>query len=208
MANVRKKSVSFTFYIVHYIKRLKSVTLTFPERGHSYMECDRNMTLIPKKQFAELPKDTYHIIREARVKTSPFRVIECEQNMFKDWNTFFKTKNEYAKKLAMRTRPIKELKVETDHFRTISHRSSYNGYWESSIVIATKRTLQKKKTEEEAEALSTGEFFLLSNAYDARLPLPEAKWRDLQDLIPFLTSTEAREFYRNLPHGNVIDEDE
>ncbi|KAG8305611.1 hypothetical protein J6590_066631 [Homalodisca vitripennis] len=172
------------------------------------MECDRNMTLIPKKPFAELLKDTYNIIREARAKPSPFRIIECEQTMVKDWTTLLKTNNEYAKKLAMRTRPIKELKVETDHFRTISHRSSYNGYWESSIVIATKRTLQKKKTEEEAEALSTGEFFLPSNAYDARLPLPEAKWRDLQDLTPFLTSTEAREFYRNLPHGNVIDEDE
>ncbi|KAG8335489.1 hypothetical protein J6590_066926 [Homalodisca vitripennis] len=166
------------------------------------------MTLIPKKQFAELPKGTHNLIREARAKPSPFRVIEFEQTMFKDWTTFFKTNNEYAKILAMRTRPIKELKVETDYFSTISHRSSYNGNWESSIVIATKRTLQKKKTEEEAEALSTGEFFLPSNAYDARLPLPEAKWRDMQDLTPFLTSTEAREFYRNLPHGNVIDEDE
>lgn len=37
----------------------------FIEREHSYMECDYNMMLIPKKQVAELPKDWYSIIRKS-----------------------------------------------------------------------------------------------------------------------------------------------
>lgn len=47
----------YLHYIVHTIKRLDSVKIVFPIRGHSYMECDKNFGLIKKKTIAELPKD-------------------------------------------------------------------------------------------------------------------------------------------------------
>lgn len=44
----------YIHYVVHQTKRFASITVTFTERGHSYMECDRDMVLIPKKRAAEL----------------------------------------------------------------------------------------------------------------------------------------------------------
>lgn len=63
-------------YIVYKCRRLDSVTVTFPERGYSYVECDRNMAPIPKKVISEVPSDLYEIIENARIKSSPFKVVQ------------------------------------------------------------------------------------------------------------------------------------
>lgn len=169
--------IKYLHYAVHFMKRLETVTVTFPERGHSYLECDRNMTLIPKKQVAEIPQDLYNIIRQARVKPSPFQVIQCEQELFRDWTTFFKQSEVYKGKLAMQTRPIKELKITVEHYRTISHRPTFNGRWESSVVLQTTKRRRQ-------QALPDGQFMLPESAYEKPLPLPEAKWKDLE-VTPF-----------------------
>lgn len=169
--------IKYLHYAVHFIKRLETVTVTFPERGHSYLECDRNMTLIPKKQVAEIPQDLYNIIRQARVKPSPFQVIQCEQELFRDWTTFFKESKVYKGKLAMQTRPIKELEIKAVHYRTISHRPTFNGSWESSVVLQTTKNRGRQ------QALPDGQFLLPEPAYEKQLPLPEAKWKDLQVIL-------------------------
>lgn len=175
--NKNNTLIRYLHYVVHKIKRLYSITVTFPERGHSYMECDRNMALIPKRKAAELPQDWYEAIRGARAKPSPFMVIECEQSMFKDWTKFFNTVGYYKKKLPVPIRPIKELKIEEIHPRTISLRTTYNGHWQSSVI--TER--------ESSQGLQPGEFFYPDEAYQGRIPVPRAKWKDLQvTLILFL----------------------
>jgi hypothetical protein len=57
------------------------------QRSHSYMECDRNMALVPKKVKTEVPSDLYEVIENARVKPSPFKVVSCDQSIVK---LFFK----------------------------------------------------------------------------------------------------------------------
>lgn len=86
----------YVYYSVKFIKRLSTVMDTLPDRRHTYMECDHNMTLITKKQVAEFPKDWYNITRKSTVKPTPFNVTEYEQKMFKDWTKFFKERNEYT----------------------------------------------------------------------------------------------------------------
>lgn len=39
----------YCHYIVHELKRLKSIVLIFPIQGHSFLECDENMSLVNKK---------------------------------------------------------------------------------------------------------------------------------------------------------------
>lgn len=48
----------FLYHLVHVEKKLDSVMMTFPVRGHSYLENDKNMGLIKyKKAKVEIPDD-------------------------------------------------------------------------------------------------------------------------------------------------------
>ena len=38
----------FCHYLVHHEKRFESIKITFPIRGHSYMECDRDILVLSK----------------------------------------------------------------------------------------------------------------------------------------------------------------
>ncbi|KAK5647988.1 hypothetical protein RI129_002880 [Pyrocoelia pectoralis] len=106
--------------------------------GHSYMECDRNMGLINQKACVELPSDWNEQITSARVKPSPFQVINCEdQGLFRSWTTFLAQL--FLKKCPFESRPIKELAVSLGIPRMIQHRETYNGIYTSSVVVPPKR---------------------------------------------------------------------
>lgn len=75
--------VRILHYIVHDIKRLDSIQVTFPIRGHSYLECDKNMGLINLKTRMELPKDWIDVLKNARKKPEPFKVIDVDQTITK-----------------------------------------------------------------------------------------------------------------------------
>ncbi|XP_039290187.1 uncharacterized protein LOC120352657 [Nilaparvata lugens] len=94
-------------YIVHFIKRLKSIKLVFPVRGHSYLECDRNMGLINQKTRVELPSEWNSVVESARAKPSPFKVVSCDdQKIFKAWSKFLS--DIYVKKCPFKSRPVRE----------------------------------------------------------------------------------------------------
>lgn len=40
----------FMHFMVHTVKRLESIKITFPIRGHSYLECDKNMGIVNLKK--------------------------------------------------------------------------------------------------------------------------------------------------------------
>ena len=50
-----------TFRFVHWLvnteRRLRSIKVTFPERGHSYMECDKDMGLINQKAYVDVSSE-------------------------------------------------------------------------------------------------------------------------------------------------------
>lgn len=52
------------------------------------MVCDRNMALINQKYSAEVVKDLITAFQIARVKPSPFEVIERDPAMFRKWPSY------------------------------------------------------------------------------------------------------------------------
>ena len=67
----RGQNKNFTFFRflygqVYLWNRFDSVRVSFPVRGHSYMECDRDFAFINKKVPAELPSEWYAEFRSAR----------------------------------------------------------------------------------------------------------------------------------------------
>lgn len=174
-------------------KRFKEVTITFPVRGHSYMEPDKNMGLIPRRTEAELPSDMRDVIRSARVKPSPFGVVDFGRENFKDWGKFLSDR--YVKKFTAKTRPIKEVRITQIKSRTIDHRCSYNGLYTSTVVTLpmTKRTQQLGALSQPSEP---------GPSYPQPIPVPKAKYEDLQVLKRFCRD-DAQEFYSRLPHNET-----
>ena len=72
--NKNSTMIRFLHYMAVTQKRFDEVTVTFPIRGHSYMEPDKNMGLINKRVHAEMPDDWREVIKYSRVKPSPFEV--------------------------------------------------------------------------------------------------------------------------------------
>lgn len=157
---------NFTFfrychYVVHYLKRLSSVTITFPMRGHSFLECDKNMGLINSKSRAEVPRQWADAIRAARVKPQPFIVIEVSQDMVRDWTSFFAKNNTYVAKACFKTRPIKEAKVEACHLRFLQYRNTFNGAWSSAVITRPNHTIEQNQ-------LMDGEFYFPDKSYQGK----------------------------------------
>lgn len=151
----------FIHYLVHHEKRFESIRVTFPVRGHSYLESDKDMGLIRRKTKAELPKDWIDIIKDARAKPTPFQVVEVDGSMIRDWTDFLQPR--YRPKCPFPSRVIKEMKIERHHPRLIRHRDTYNGTWTTSVITAPAGRL-----EEEPE-LAEGEFLFPSPCYEGKL---------------------------------------
>lgn len=109
----------------------------------------------------ELPQGLYQVNREERVKPCPFTVIECDQIIIKDWVNFFDNNGHYKKTLTIQTRPIKEIRLEETHPKTLSFRQYFKDIWESSTIIA-----RETKT-------------LPVDGYDGPCPISTPKWKDL-----------------------------
>lgn len=124
--------IKFCHYVVYIAKRLDSIKITFPVRGHSYMDCDRNMALINQTYTSEIPEDWIIIVQNARVKPSPFKVVDIDVSFFKDWNSFLEPL--YTKKCPFATRPIRQIVFKSEHSRLVEHRAFFNGHWTVSPI--------------------------------------------------------------------------
>lgn len=176
-------------YIVHYAKRLDKIIMVFPIRGHSYLECDRNMGLINQKSVVETPSEWNEVIENSRSKPTPFRVISCEnQDIFKSWTKFLSPL--YTKMCPFKTRPVLQLSIVSHHPRMMLHRHTFNGKHEESIVTKPKR---------KHISLPEGCFHLPELAYCGLLPLKKAKYDDIQHLKKFC-SVKSQSYFDTLPH--------
>lgn len=130
--------IRYLYHLVHVQKRFDEVKISFPIRGHSFMECDKDFGLIQQKSRVELPNEWAEVFRAARVKPNPFDVMEVTFDFFKCWTTHFSTLP-YKHKCPMKVRPIRELKVVKEHPRLVYHRSTWNGIWETAVLIEPKK---------------------------------------------------------------------
>jgi len=201
----------YLHYVVHVTKRLDSIVVTFPIRGHSYMECDRDMGVINQKIRVELPEDWYREIRSCRIKPNPFNVLEVDQSLIRNWSQLLDTM--YVKKPPYKSRPIRELRISNCHPRLLEHRDAYNGHWKSSIIrprIATSELQLPMREFILPPKLYTGKFalqlnifcFLCSISFADPIKITQEKFKDLLHLSQFCTSENARSFYKGLPHNS------
>ncbi|PSN33909.1 hypothetical protein C0J52_20398 [Blattella germanica] len=123
----------YLHWLINGQQRFEQIHMTFPVRGHSYLECDKNMGLINQKSRVETPNEWNEVIRAARRKPSPFHVVEVQQDFIYNWTSYFKTP--FKKKCPFQTRPVTEIKFCQEHPRTVNIRTTYNGQWESYDVI-------------------------------------------------------------------------
>lgn len=171
--------IRYCHYLVCFLKRLKSLKLTFPVVGHSYMECDKDVGLIKTKTRTEVPQDWVTVFKESRVKPAPFNVVEVEIEMIRDWSSFLAPF--YLDKCTFATRPIRELRIEQDETRLVYHRESFNGSWVSSVVAPAvekkmKKSSKKTKVPNETKPklilpmgpLLEGEFYFPPAAYEGK----------------------------------------
>lgn len=160
--NKNQSVFKFIHYLVHYRRRFTSVKITFPIRGHSYLECDKNFGLINFKTAMEIPKDWYNLLSISRVKPEPFIVKVVDQNMIRNWALLLPTLR-YIKKLPFKIQDLREIEAEASHPRLLLHRSTYNGPVLTSVVT------RARKRNEPIEVLRKNEFFYPEHAYEGKL---------------------------------------
>lgn len=189
--------IRFLHFLVTKKGRFNTIKVIFPIRGHSYLECDRDMSIVKQNSYTETPEDWREVLRNARVKPFPFEVIDCGEDLnFQNWTEYLSSI--YTAKCPFPTRPIRMLKISVENKRLIYHKPSYFGaYYSSPIEKQPPKRSKKKQPQNSSEALE------LQNSYNGKLPLNAAKYRDLLHLIQFLENPEAKMFYQNLTSNHL-----
>lgn len=123
--------IRFLHYVVYEIKLFDSITITFPVRGHSYLECDRDMSIINLKTKMETPDDFYELIKQSRCRPAPYKVVPVESDDIKGWSNFIG--RFYVKQCPFKTQPIKEIQFRQDS-RLVKYRYTYHGSWETAAI--------------------------------------------------------------------------
>lgn len=171
--NKNSALIKFCHYMVSNLKRLKVIKITYPIRGHSYLECDKNTALIKKKARCEIPDDWCQEIECSRVKPTPFVVVRVEEEptIIKSWTDFLDCF--YEKKLSFPTRPIREILFQDGHTVLISLRSSFNGPWQQ--VPLKKITMKKKRQRQLLFPLTEKQWYQVEQEEKKKMVLLTAK---------------------------------
>ena len=186
--------IRFVYFMVHIQRRFGSITLHFPIRGHSYLECDRDMSNVKQDTRTEHPSDWENVVRAARKHPAPYNIISMNQEMFLRITDGLKPR--FRATCPVPTRPIRELKIDQDHPEEILHRSNWGGEFETAPVMPNRR--RRGPVQE----------ITLKKAYTQAIPLSKEKFKDLQVLKRFC-SAPNQDFYAALPtNKNVPDTEE
>ena len=170
------------YYMVHVIKRFESIKITFPIRGHSYMECDKDMGLLNQKTVVQKPDGWVEAFRTARATPTPFNVIEPDQDIFYNFGACLT--NHFRKSSPMATRPIREMIIDIQEPRLVKHRDAWNGAYETSIFCTPKQSMMAEPK--------------LTSLYTSRIPIKATKYADLMVLSKFC-DPEVQTWYADIP---------
>ncbi|KAL4711664.1 hypothetical protein ACJJTC_003431 [Scirpophaga incertulas] len=192
--NKNYNMIKFAYFLTHESKLLDSVSFTFPVRGHSYMECDKNFGVVKLKTRMELPNDFYNLLISARSKPEPFIVVNVEQQpeIVCNWVDFLSNGN-YKKTAPFKIQEIREFKTSSDK-GSIQYRPNYNGLFYNSII-----TQKNKKNQLVMPKCQENEFYMPPSAYQEPLAITKEKYSDLQVLKEFC-SHQAKSYFNSLPH--------
>ena len=119
-------------YMVVHQKRFKEIILHFPVRGHSYMECDRDMVPVNQKLPLETPAAWRDHFAEARRNPSPFNVVAVTAVMLVAVDKSLK--NFYYAACPFKVLSVREAIFSSEHPRLIRYRENWNGPFSSAVV--------------------------------------------------------------------------
>ena len=165
----------------HNKKRFEKVTITFPIRGHSYLECDKNMALVNTRMPAETSHEWWDVFRALRKKRSPFIVHVLQQKDFFCFSEYFNKR--YKKSCPFPIRPVRKLWFDVNNPKGIRKRTSWHGLWEQVVLLNEKNYLLP---------------FRIPILHTAPLNISKKKFKDLQVLKKFC-SPQAAQFFDFLP---------
>ncbi|GFO10670.1 hypothetical protein PoB_003717500 [Plakobranchus ocellatus] len=74
--------LSYLYHMVHIAERFESVNMHFPIRGHSFMECDRDMASVSQTAKAEAPEDWRNVLQTGRSTPELFHIIKITGDKF------------------------------------------------------------------------------------------------------------------------------
>ncbi|CAH1114647.1 unnamed protein product [Psylliodes chrysocephalus] len=137
--------IRFVYILVHVLKIASEITHVFSVRRHSYLPCDSDSSLISraKKVVLDVPEEWNDLIRQARCKPSPFKVInagkETQWFLMDESLKFFFLKNTKPK---ISLKPAQMYRVSQQYPAQVLVRQSYHGPW-TFYTIAGKRNSQE-----------------------------------------------------------------
>lgn len=178
--------------------RFKSVCYFLPERGHSYLPCDRHFAIIEKMQrkreTVELPEDWINII------SSRFKVVELKSNMIKDYTKHFEkyfikpqtVKAENDKRVKFNVTKFKKFKFHVNKIDAYQTLNEWNHYIFPNML---KKNITQISFED------------ILHPYGSSLPIKAGKLNDILKLIPFLKKHKSVNYYENLK-GNLNDNED
>lgn len=177
-------------------KRFSSIYHRFPERGHSFLPCDRNFAQIEKQKrhitYLYLPEEWYTLTQKV---SKNFEIIRVTQDMIKDYRTYLK---QFFKKTLRNTYGL----------FTITKYKSFK-YISSNIMVSRTHTL-KSVTESFQWLKSNMPIEVLWNPvalYDKALPLNPLKLKNIQELESYVPSSSIA-WYHNLSPNTAAADDE
>ena len=179
----------YAHYLVSHMKQFEEVKISFPIRGHSFMECDRDMALIKSKLFMETPSEWYAHMRDARKSSSPFKVIEVNHGDFYNYTKFFSPL--FKKLCPIKVRPIREIFFKSELEEIVEYRENFVSRMTPVTFLPrlSQQTFQDRR---------------LEKLYTERLPVSLPKQQDVLSLLDFC-KPESRMFFENLPTGSNTD---
>ena len=180
--------IRFLHHVVVHGERFHHIKVSFPVRGHSYMECDRDMAVVNQKVRAETPEDWMRELSTCRKKPSPFNVVKMEPHMFQNVTEHIKCN--YRAVSPVPTRPIREIIFNKEHPRMFQYRESWHGPFQTAVVSKAvgRRSIARQQP--------------IASLYSKRLPVSDAKYADLQVLKAFC-KPESQQFFSELPHAGA-----
>lgn len=187
-------------YLLTVIKNsgaLHTVVHHLPERGHSFLPCDRDFGIIEKKrrnkEVLYLPEEWYNFVSSCSRKFQVVRV-QVVQDIIYDFKTYltphFKT-NIVTKKKKYEISKYKIFEYNINHKNEVyvSENHSLENNMESS-------SLRKNNKEDCAELELKNEQL----AYNSSLPIKYSKYEDLMKLAKKFIPPNCMDFYNNLKH--------
>lgn len=163
--------------------RVKSITHKFLIRGHSQNEGDNVHSVIEKQIKRHLKSSSIYtpqtystLIRTAKKTGNPYKVIEMTHEQFYDvkvlqesWGNNFSLDED---KTQVKWHDIKIVKLEKEHPEAFFYKTSFEDK-------TFKKTYVRKRRAANQSFISVD----LTRAYSGKIPLSDAKKKDIQELI-------------------------